>query len=49
MTVSEMLTKMSSYEITEWIAYYNLLDFDQKNLMQRQDSIKMMKTKKGRK
>jgi len=42
MTVGEMLSKMSSYEITEWIAYFKILEEGDQPKAKTSDTLRAM-------
>ena len=43
MTVKELLGRIDSPEISEWIAFYNAEATDQKNIMEREKQMARMK------
>ena len=42
MTVGEMLSKISSHEITEWIAYFRILEEGDKPKTKTSDALRAM-------
>jgi len=49
MTVEKFLSEVSSKEITEWIAFYNLQEYEQNQKMQqRKQEANVKKSNRGR-
>jgi len=48
MTVAEVLSRISSWEITEWMAYLKMQADDERNEYERSKTMASLKGKRGR-